>query len=151
MIQTLEFPELAFDPAAHVYVHLPTGRRLDSVTWVMRALGLGSQNGGPEALARGRWIHECAHLWVAGDLDEEAAEAQHPDWWGWVEAFMRAVRELEIEPRFSEVRLYDERWSLAGTLDLVGFYRGSRTGIELREGSGSIWIQVPLGRDRGAR
>ena len=145
MIQTLEFPELAFDPLAHRYEHLPTGKHLDSVTRVMRLLGLGPQNGGPEALARGRWVHECAHLWLVGDLDEEAARAQHTDWWGWVHAFMRAIRELRAEPRFSEVRLYDERWGLAGTADLPGiFFRGEREGWEIKSGNSSH-VEVQCG------
>jgi hypothetical protein len=138
MIQTIDFPELAFEPVQHVYVHRPTMRRLDSVTQVMGLLGLALEWWSPAALARGRWVHECAHLFVLGDLDEGGARSQHPEWWGWVEAFIRAMSALRVEPRFSEVRLYDERWGLAGTADLPGiFYRGEREGWEIKTGDTS--------------
>lgn len=138
MIQRLEFPELAFDRFAHAYELLPARRRLDATTRVMRLMGLGSQAAGPEALARGRWVHECAHLRLLGDLDDDAAHVQHPAWWGYVLAFVRALEELRAEPRYSEVRLYDDRWGLAGTADLPGiFFRGEREGWEIKTGDTS--------------
>lgn len=132
----LEFPELAFDAAAHVYTHRPTGQRLQNVTGAMRKMGMGFTGFAPnEALWRGQWVHECVSLYVRGDLDEEAAEAQHPEWWGYMRGFFAFLRDTGAKPKHTEVRLYDLDWLLAGTADLPGiFLGGERGGVEIKTG-----------------
>ena len=116
----------------HIYIHRPTAREVRATTKLLRAYGLGFQGvASVEALHRGAFVHECAHLWSANDLDESSIPEK---WRGYVAAFIRAVAESGTKITTAEWRFYHPTAWWAGTLDAVGIRGTRRVLLEYKTG-----------------
>jgi hypothetical protein len=115
-------PAFSFDPESHTY--RVGDRRLPSVTEILSGLGIGRDWGflGENRefyLARGRAVHACIQLHFQGadiDWDFEGAEHVRPRF----EKFQGIASAMGMKPILSEVPLYSEIFSYAGTEDYFG-------------------------------
>jgi hypothetical protein len=113
-----------FDEAGHLYTIPDGGRRVPSVTEVLKDNGLVDYSF-CTALARerGSAAHEAIHFDVEGDLDTSSLD---PIVAPYVEAARVARQALEVEPILAEAVVFSALYGYAGKLDLLAYLRGRR-------------------------
>lgn len=121
---------LTFDEPSHTY--RLDGALVPSVTTVIGAVW-------PELFAhctdfardRGTVVHKAVHFAVKGTLDWDSVD---PFLTGYVNAALRAIRELDLAVEGSECRVYHHAYRYAGTLDLIGTIGGKRAILDIKTG-----------------
>lgn len=115
-------PDFFFDEDLHVYTY--KGKRVASVTQVMKATGLSTDYAAVDpkvlanAAARGTAVHKAIEALNEGKLEpKKIHETIVPR----VEAYKRFVKEYEWDNICSERKYYSPKWQYAGGMDLVGF------------------------------
>jgi hypothetical protein len=126
--------EPSFNPVGHEY-HAPDGRRLDSVTQILKAeLGLWKY-GTCEAAERGTRVHLACQLYDENRLDNSTvSEIDRP----YLDSYIKAKRELKIRVYQNEIRRYHHIYLFAGTLDKIGDIDGVPVIIDAKTGEKSI-------------
>ncbi len=108
---------VTLDPLTHVY-RTDDGREMPSVTRILEAIGVREiYRGDPIYGTRGTWVHRATELVDAGDLDWERAEADQPEWIGYVRAYERFRAENVIEILGTEEIVWSETMWYAGMCD----------------------------------
>jgi hypothetical protein len=92
----------------------------------------------PDAMYRGKWVHQACHLDNLGTLDAAAAKESAPQWWGFVEAWKRAKVELAIVVVASEEYFEDERRGYCGKKDARVRMNGTAAHLMKRRGEGIV-------------
>lgn len=129
---------LTFDPEKHEYHK--GGKRLPSVTEILRAVGLvGMEWVTEEALARGSAVHEAIRFFVEGDLDESSL---HPTIAPYVAAFKRFMAESGFVAHEAEKHVSARTY--AGTLDLLGEFSDGPAVIEVKTGTVPPWAALQV-------
>ena len=106
--------ELIFDQEAHTYTE--AGKRLVSVTQVVRD-ECGNPNYASEFyLNRGTMIHKAVSLYLQGRLDESSLDERIR---ARVESAKKAIREMSIVMKVAEIHLSHKLFKFAGTPDLL--------------------------------
>lgn len=139
--------EVSFDPASHVYTHVRSGRELPSCTRILEATGIRAPYfGDPIYGIRGSWVHSCSEAVDAGDLDWDRAEAEHPDWIGYVRAYELFLSENTVEILSTEEIVWSELWWYAGMCDRTVMLNGRLTRLDLKTGQPdrSQMVQIAL-------
>lgn len=102
-----------FNPVGHIY-ETPDGRRLSSVTQILKAeLGLW-KFGNIEAAERGTRVHLACQYYDEGRLDMDSVDpVDRP----YLESYIKAKSELKINVLANEIRRYHGLYLYAGTID----------------------------------
>lgn len=125
---------VTMDEATHVYT-TDDGRQMPSVTRILEATGIREPyRGDPAYGVRGTWCHRSTELVDIGDFDWSAAEAEHPDWIGFVRAYERFRDDNRIEILATEELVWSEMWWFAGTCDRRVLFNGQRTRLDFKTG-----------------
>lgn len=134
---------LTFDPAVHEY-RTPDGRRIPSVTEILRAVGVSVDFEAIGAMSSrladqidrrrqlGTVVHQDAHSFDDDDLDWSTVDPG-------VEPYLRAWAAFRentgLQPLTRERRIFHPVWNVAGTLD----------GIFLAPSGRTILVDIKLG------
>lgn len=131
---TATAPVLHFTEESHLY-HLD-GKRLPSVTEIMRKVGLIDFSGVPEGILeaarqRGTRVHKAAQFLTEGALDWASVDDIDR---GHVEAAARFIEQSEIEILGQERRLYHPTWQYAGTCDVIAWWHDGAAVADYKTG-----------------
>lgn len=127
----LSLDEILFDEEPHVYRF--KGKEYPSVTQVIRRAGLGEcfsavpQDRMEYAQRRGRMVHLACQYVDENDLNWGSIDASIH---GYVQAYIRFLKECPIVPVAIERRMVDVKLGIAGTPDLICFLRGQRAVVD---------------------
>lgn len=135
-------PDFRFDAEAHVYTM--NGRRLPSVTGILKAEGCIDSTGWNEfAMTRGAAIHAATHYFDQGCLD-----------WGSLDprsrpgllAYVNFRAQTGFHPSIIETPL-PSRTGYAGTPDRIGILNGKPVLVDFKSGNGGWkpWHDLQLG------
>jgi hypothetical protein len=123
---------LIFDPETHTYTL--DGRRLPSVTQILVVGGaVDARWFDAWSRERGSAVHKACEYDDQQRLDYESLDSRIA---GYLDAWRRAKRELDIELLTVEEQLHSTDYGFAGTLDRSALCRGKRekTVIDLKTG-----------------
>lgn len=120
-----------FNPDDHAY--FLGDRRLESVTEVLKDVGLTNHHGTEFDLQRGSVVHEICRLRLAGTLDETSVDPYLGGYLGAFEDFLSS-HNLDIDEWVSEVPSYHPTYLYGGTPDVVGVFNGRRCLIDIKSG-----------------
>lgn len=117
MVELRDFPELAFDEKKHIYTL--NGLLIPSVTTVMKPLSDDVYGGIDEqvlnrAAARGTAVHNAIENYVKFGIEDIP-----PEHAGYFDAFLKWVKEHNVQPYGTEIRLYHKSLMYAGTADMT--------------------------------
>lgn len=124
-------PEFHFDEDSHTYTL--DGRRIESVTEVLKDVGLTDCYGTEFDLLRGQLVHEACRLRLAGQLDESTVDDLVVPYLAAFDSFLSA-HVLEVDPWVSEVPTWHPTLLYGGTPDIVGVFNGRRCLIDIKSG-----------------
>jgi hypothetical protein len=149
---------IEFDPVRHVYTHVETGRRIPSVTEILRVTGIrqapvtGNSKQGravAAALKRGSEVHRITReLDEAGseDVDDEFDPADFSiENINYVSAYQRFLSTSGYVPIAWEKISWLPDYNVAGRMDMVGWLGAKRilgdrkTGLAVHK---STWLQL---------
>jgi len=120
-----------FRPVGHVY-ETPDGRRLDSVTQILKAELNLWQFGTCEAAERGTRVHTACHYYDENRLDWKTVD---PVDLPYLETYIKAKKELGLKVFQNEIRRYHGIYFYAGTIDKLGELDGKPVLIDLKTGA----------------
>lgn len=125
----------ALGTGRNTFAYSLDGRRVPSVTEILRLAGLVDLSGIPEhrlevARERGKDVHSYVEGLVRGDLDDELVP--DPRIAPYIEAWRRFRDETGFGPEAAEVRVLNRRYGYAGTIDLLGGMSGSAWLLDLK-------------------
>ena len=106
-------------------------RKLPGVTRVLDAAGASKYEGVPRSVLAdradfGTRVHLATWYDDEGDLDESTVT---PDVLGCVVAWRKFRAEAKFEPSAAELAVYSEQYRYGGTLDRVGVFHGTISGL----------------------
>ena len=120
-----------FNPVGHIY-ETPDGRRLDSVTQILKSeLGLW-QFGTRDAAERGTRVHlACQYIDEERLSWDSVSEIDLP----YVENYMKAKEDFQLEIFQNEIKRYHNIYLYAGMIDKIGLVRGVPHIIDIKTGA----------------
>jgi hypothetical protein len=140
MIQSVKF-----DAATHAY-HDETGRKLPSVTRVIKSAGLMPDHfekfSNQYAMIRGSLVHRACEL---DDVDDLVEDKLDPILRPYVESwrkFKQAISCKREDFLAIEERVFHPHYRYAGTLDRRMLVRGAESVVDLKTGSPEKWHSI---------
>ncbi len=124
---------IELDEATHSY--RVDGRRFVGVTGEMEECGLRAESFVDDgALERGRIVHSMCALLDHGELPGQRLSTRD-NFWGYVQAWMNAKRDLALNIQLIEHRVSDPTRGYAGTLDRTAYWKDRLAIVELKTGT----------------
>lgn len=131
-------PQVFLDEASHVYWDKEQKKNYDSVTTIIKALGLSRnyENISSFYSERGKAVHKVVELVDKGTLLESTvSDVIKP----YLEGYRKFLRDSGYKPHAWEVALGHEVLRFAGTIDKVGYLPKLGLGImDVKTGDGTI-------------
>jgi len=124
-------PDFNFDPEKHIYTL--DGSQIESVTTVLREVGLADFWGDESHMLRGTLVHRACQLRLIGQLDESTVDPIVMPYLASFDCFL-AAHNLEIDPWVSEVPTFHPILRYGMTPDFVGVFNGRRCLIDWQSG-----------------
>jgi len=140
MVESKNFPELAFDEEHHIY--RLDGSIIPSVTTLMRPLSEAHYGGiDPETLERaadrGTAVHQAIENYVKFSIIDIEPELE-----GYVNAFLAWMKDYDVKPFAAESKVYHKLLRYAGTVDMGCEEKGVDTMVDFKTTSSIIPMLV---------
>ena len=133
---------MLFDEELHRYFD-QYGRRYDSVTGILEAEGyIDTEWFTEEAALRGTEVHKAVKK--LSRREAEIKDFRKNYWFDYLEAYIWFCVDTGFQPHWIEKIVCDERFQIAGTLDMTGTLRGRKVLIDLKTGDFEDWHPVQL-------
>ena len=121
-----------FDADRHLY--FVDGELIPNATRIIGGLNLHDSTYFTAAAAeRGRYIHECIHLWMQDDLEMVSVYEPYK---GYVDSAIRLVEASGVKKSDvrTEIRVYHPALRYCGTADWIGPYAGDDSCLDWKSG-----------------
>lgn len=131
-----------FEPVGHLY-HTPEGRRLDSVTGILKAELNLYQYGQINAATRGTHVHQLCEDYDNGDMSESDTANISVDLLPYFNAYKTAKSDIGFKVLVCEKKLYHPVYLYAGTLDRIVKMESEKM-LDIKTGAKEPWHGMQL-------